>query len=391
MRIAYLCHQSLPAPDTNSEQLLRTLVELTKTGLKIDLIVPRDTGSVSAATDRDAELASYYALPEGAFRTGLRLIELAWPRLLRGTFREAAHDVRAARLACRGKYDAVYTRDLFALLIALIAGAPAFLETYRADVNRLRRFAAWRRFCYQSRSLRGVITHSRYAQRSFVEAGIQEERTLLAYNGFAPELMQPILSRIEARQILGWPAHRTTVLYSGHVHRRKGTEVLLSLATRLPEMDFVLLGGVEGSTEVRWFQEQLLRARADNVTLHPRVRPGAVPQYLYAADCLVIPPTSRPLNEYGRTVLPMKTFLYLAAGRPILAPRLPDIGEVLEHGRNAWLVPPDDPSAAAAALRQMLADGKTCDRLATQARMDASRYTWASRAESIARFLRSVG
>ena len=47
----------------------------------------------------------------------------------------------------------------------------------------------------------------------------------------------------------------------------------------------------------------------------------------------------------------MKTFSYLAAGRPIVAPDLPDLREVLRHNENALLVPPDDVDAAAAAIR----------------------------------------
>ena len=38
----------------------------------------------------------------------------------------------------------------------------------------------------------------------------------------------------------------------------------------------------------------------------------------------------------------MKVFSYLAAGRAILGPTLPDLQEILVHDQNAWLVPPDN-------------------------------------------------
>jgi glycosyltransferase involved in cell wall biosynthesis len=119
----------------------------------------------------------------------------------------------------------------------------------------------------------------------------------------------------------------------------------------------------------------------------PRVPPAEVARFLFAADVLVFPPTAAALRA-GRTVLPMKTFQYLAAGRAILAPDLPDLREVLRHDANAVLVPPDVPGAAADALRGLLGDVPRRERLAAAALADAARYTWDARAAKIAAFLR---
>ncbi len=129
------------------------------------------------------------------------------------------------------------------------------------------------------------------------------------------------------------------------------------------------------------------RLGVTNVRLVPWVQATALSPYLYAADVLLIPPGSRPLNS-GHTVLPMKTFLYLAVGRPILAPRLPDIEEVLEDGRNAILVPPDDLDAAAERLLSLLADRELQQRIGASARQDSLSFTWEARACRLAEFLR---
>jgi glycosyltransferase involved in cell wall biosynthesis len=108
-----------------------------------------------------------------------------------------------------------------------------------------------------------------------------------------------------------------------------------------------------------------------------------LPALLYAADLLLIPPSASPLHEHGRTVLPMKLFTYLAAGRPILAPCLPDLQELLTDGDNALLVPPDDITAAAAAARRLLRDRDLAERISTAA-LDRSRgLTWRARAERL--------
>jgi len=100
-------------------------------------------------------------------------------------------------------------------------------------------------------------------------------------------------------------------------------------------------------------------------------------------------PTDEPLTRYRRTVLPMKVFSYMAAGRPILAPALPDLEEVLTHDQTAVLVPPDDAGLAARALRDLLGDPARAGRLAAAA-LDASReFTWEARARKISSALQT--
>ncbi len=125
------------------------------------------------------------------------------------------------------------------------------------------------------------------------------------------------------------------------------------------------------------------RCGANNLILVPRVGLRDVARYLYAADCLIIPPTDAPLTRYRHTVLPMKVFSYLAAGRPILAPSLPDIEEVLTDNVNAVLVPAGNVGAQAAALRALLAEPARAARLAGSALESSKGFTWSARAAAI--------
>jgi glycosyltransferase involved in cell wall biosynthesis len=85
-------------------------------------------------------------------------------------------------------------------------------------------------------------------------------------------------------------------------------------------------------------------------------------------------------------VLPLKLFLYLAAGRPIFAASSPDTAEILEHDRNAWLVPPGDVAQAESKLKLLLSDGARLERLGNACRDLAADLTWDARAAKIETF-----
>ena len=386
MRIAYLCHQILPAAQTNSEQLIRSVIELHRHGIEIDLYIPRSPAS-DPSVSPEAAIARFYGVDPASFDSGLRLVHLNGIGRPGRTLAEGWHDVHSAFSSRKQSYDLVYTRDLFALAIALMLRMPAVLETYRAKINQQRRFAPWRYLCYRRPNLLGVVTHSRFSQRSFVDAGIPADRVLVAYNGYSPELMGPARSKLDARRELGLPTDQRLVVYAGHVGQRKGTDRIIEVARALQAVRFLVVGAVPGSADAIRFDRLAADAGVTNLLSIPRVPPPAVPMYLHAADCLLIPPSSEPLARFGGTVLPMKTFLYLASGRPIVAPDLPDLREILTDDRNALLVSPDSTDAAARAIQRILDQPDLAARLGETARAEATGFTWAARGRRIAEFL----
>ena len=64
-------------------------------------------------------------------------------------------------------------------------------------------------------------------------------------------------------------------------------------------------------------------------------------------------------------------------GRPIVASDLEQIGQTLEHGRTAWLVPPGDVEALADAMARLASDAAARRALGAAARQQAvARHTW---------------
>jgi glycosyltransferase involved in cell wall biosynthesis len=119
------------------------------------------------------------------------------------------------------------------------------------------------------------------------------------------------------------------------------------------------------------------------VTIVPFQPAEKLSDYIFAADLLLIPPSWAPLAKYGSTVLPLKLFFYLAAGRPILAGETPDVMEVLRHGENAYLCRPDDVAALVEGIGAVLGDEALAARIAGKALEDSRELTWSARVRKI--------
>jgi UDP-galactopyranose mutase len=111
--------------------------------------------------------------------------------------------------------------------------------------------------------------------------------------------------------------------YTGSLSERLDPEIIAQLAAQRPELQIVLIGPVHGDFSPR--------PEAPNIHyLGPRAH-EELPSYLARFDLALIP---FRLNEMTRSLNPIKTLEYLAAGRVVIASALPDIerfyGEVVE-------------------------------------------------------------
>lgn len=408
MRIAYVTDQFLPGDSTDTIQLVTMSAAFGEVGVDLRLFYPRiakdhdappSTPDQRVAAERVAatRIASHYgvqphfeAVPlDGPYPAplGLRGLE---------KLSHAAISTRllANEIAAKDGADIVYTRNLPIVLAALTnTRLPVFYETYRPWPlqSRAKRvlFAGLR----NSPRFAGLILHSELAAASYRDMGFEDDRLIVAHNGVEAGRFAEATSKFEARRSLGidlprpgvarahGQAQRPVVLYAGQVSPDKGIGILLDAAERLPRVDFIIVGSRgQGPIEQR-------AAKIANVRVIPWQSPAMVERWLAAADILVIPPTRGPLEKVGNTVLPIKTFQYLASGRAIVAPRTPDLIEVLEDGHNARLVRPDDLADFVAALDQLVRNPVLADELGANARAEGLANTWQARAEKVLAFI----
>ena len=151
------------------------------------------------------------------------------------------------------------------------------------------------------------------------------------------------------------PEGARVLLGLGRLVPQKGYDVALrafaDVRQRHPDTVLLILG--EGPE--RGSLEQLGRDLGLDDSLLLPGRAGDVAAWLERAELLV-----HPARWEGFGLVLLEAML---AGLPVIATRVSAIPEIVADGESGLLVPPDDPGALAAALKEVLADGELARRL----------------------------
>lgn len=373
LRILYAWDRLLPTTATDAEQATSTMTALARRGHEVTVLLPRALTGRGISAD---ELRAEYKV-----RGALSVRHVAVPLVSQIAVRKFWYAGYVAAGGALPAHDFVYTRNSATFMALITRGVPTLYDTHRAWPDHLPPTKPLFRAAMQRDNFVGAVFHSEFARSSYLRLGIDSARLRTVHNGYDPARFQSGLSSAEARRKLDLPLDRKLVVYTGHISALKGLDTLLGMASRCPDALFLLVGS-EGDGLV----ERAAR-KHDNVRVLPWQPYHVAAQYMVSADVLVLPPSSVGLKVAGHTVLPMKLFGYLAAGRAVLAPATPDLRELLRDDENAVLVAPGELSPAADALRSLLADEGRRTRLAEAARRTGEALTWDARAEKIERFV----
>lgn len=354
----------LSAQKANVVQVTSMCAALADSGFEVSLAVP-ESREQSGAT----QAAGYRVLTYPKLTVGGRLATLGSYAGARALIREHEPDLCLVRVPVL-------------LRAAQGCGVPTVLELHNSKLHTRSRLLdrLWRRQllrAVRSDAVPLVITISDALRDYWANEGIPREKMIALHDGFAADAFATRLDRAEARAKLGIDSDAKVVTYAGSLYADRGIETILDLAGLFPEVRFVVVGGPEQ-------HRQLYSSRAaelGNVELVGWVEPHRVPDYLFAADVLLmIWSRSVPTINYCS---PLKMFEYMAAGRVIVGHGFPTIREVLRDGETALLADPDDFEALAAKLRQALTSPHGPE-IAERARQLAfDEYTWRARAERI--------
>lgn len=382
----YVANVRIPSERANAYQILAQVDALLAMGRAVTILAPARRNSFSLSDDR---IAQWYGLrfdPRIERLPCIDWIDSVPPRFQRLPF--VLQSLTFARSLSnrlrRAPPSIVYSRDAWSLALlprAMHSRHAVFFEVHDLpeDEGRLKKLIETLRRCA------GVVTITRGLAADLVARGVDEGAILVLPDAYDARRFAQPLDRAAARKRIGVAVDRPLAVYAGHLFPWKGGDVLVEAAAGAG-FDVLMVGGREDDRAR--VAARIAAIGAKNIHLKAPVPPGEVPEYLAAADVLVLP-NSKKTRISERYTSPLKLFEYLAMGRPIVASKLPSLEEVLVDGENARLVTPDDPAALRAGIEEVLRDRGLADALAQRGRAIADTYTFETRARELAKFVDS--
>ncbi len=375
MHLTLIAPTYLPARRANTIQVMKMAQAILENGHQVEVTVPAAPGARTGVSW--PELAAQYGLQERFPVTWLP----AQPRL-----RSYDYAWRAVRLARERKTDAIYTRLPQAALMGGMARLAVVYEIHDLPMGRVGP-VLFRRILASPNTRRIVFITRALAEACEERYPLSSSRRVIAADGVDLHRYQDLPDPEQARRLLAGrlelPA-RFTAGYTGHLYPGRGAALILALAGRFAELNFLIAGGEAG--DVARLQQQIEAQSLRNVFLTGFVANAELPLYQAACEVLLMPYQRRVAASSGGDIAsflsPMKLFEYLASGRAILSSDLPVLREVLNQ-QNVVLLPGEHPESWVEALERLRSDAPLRRRLGAQAREDARGYSWRQRAVKI--------
>jgi glycosyltransferase involved in cell wall biosynthesis len=226
-----------------------------------------------------------------------------------------------------------------------------------------------------------IIVVSEVLREELTGRGISADRIRVNPNAVDPDHFYPGRAREAGRKNLKVAPDEVLVGFAGSFSLWHGIEILEQAIVRLlsdpstSRLRFVLMGNGLLHGEMR--SALAAYEKTGRVIFTGSLPSEKVIEYLDASDLLVSPHIPMPDGSrfFGS---PTKLFEYMAMGKGIVASRLEQLAEVLEHDRTGWLVTPGDVEELTGAIRGLAQNPAKRESLGIAARRAAiERHSWA--------------
>ncbi|MEN6428834.1 MAG: glycosyltransferase family 4 protein [Phycisphaerales bacterium] len=377
VRLCYIYSAPLPSGSPSAVQVMRMCEGFAQIGCR-PLLLARGTDSVQASSEALRSLFDYYGIRDPFDVLLMPLRRLRKWGIAMGVVSSILFAWCAVRKAMSIKPAVLYTRDIYTAWLAAERGLRVVFEEHAQPKRRIHEWM--RRRLLRSGNTLGIVFISHALEACYKASalfGDGQARTLVAHDAAATSQVRPVhdATKVDGRRLV--------IGYVGSFLPGRGIELILSLAARLPHLQFRLIGGT-----LEQIRGPSPRAIPANVECCGFVEPGKVSALFDGMDILLMPYQVHTTTHGGvvstQWMSPLKMFEYMASGVPLIASDLPVLREVLVPECNGLLVAPDDVGAWAQAIQRLAGDCELRQRLAASARADVVRkYNWSVRAKTI--------
>ncbi len=365
MNIFYLSSSTIISQKANSVQVMKMCDAFSKLGHNVVLFAKKNQKELNNNLE---DIKKYYGINN---EFDIRLIKSSSIRLFGGL--EYGYKVLKTIKELRIKPDIFYGRNLYALINCVHLNKPIIYESHA--VPSLGRKTLEQYLFSKPQFIRLVVINQAlfsYYKNNFKIFIKHPEKLCLAPDGAGINynIRTNIINKIP---IIG---------YAGSLYPGKGIETIIKIANKLPEYKFVVAGGTP--QQINQFNEN------NNITFKGYINPSNIPEFLSSCDILLAPYSNKVYSEILKKInivnwmSPLKIFEYMASKKPIIASNLPEIKEILEDKKTAYLVDHNNITGWKNTIVKILCKPKIANSIAENAFMELkNKYTWDRRAKRV--------
>jgi len=236
-----------------------------------------------------------------------------------------------------------------------------------------------------ARKAHSVVVGSAGMRRYLIERGVTPEKIFTIYPTADDHFFLPVRRRAEIRQRYDLGG-KMVVGFIGSMAPYQRVDLLLRAAVEVRRLadniQFFVVGDGPGMASLKRFVAD--HDLEDSVSFTGRVPYNDIPEYCGAMDVCVIPHGT----WYGS---PTKLFEYAASGKPVIAPRIEPIQEIIRDGENGLLIETGDVADLAKKILTLAENPSLGTRLGAELHQEMLRkHTWDSNTDKLINIFKAI-
>ncbi len=365
MKIVYISRSIIPSRTANSIHVMKMCNALASLGHEVTLLAPW-TKKLEEKNIND--FFEYYGVEKN-----FELKKLYSPNIK--YLKKRIYSFRCLKQVQNINPDIVYGRDdMFAFYLTQKAGFFSLFEKHEPYDGKGFNDFFFDKFMKENTNNLKLVVNSNELKKMYNKSyGLNLDSILAANNGtnIIPNENIPSGVNIDKEKI--------QIGYVGSLFKGRGIDIIISLAKKVPNATFHIIGGKDKDIEFWKSQEDL-----DNLIFHGFVEPKETYKYRNMCDILLAPYQSdNEGNRSSKYMSPIKLFEYMSSKKAIVCSNFKVVYEAL-NDETALLVDSSDLDAWESAVNTLIEDKQKREKLANNAYEKFLKYhTWSARAQKI--------
>lgn len=217
-----------------------------------------------------------------------------------------------------------------------------------------------------------VIVVSHYIKQYFINKGLHPEKIFVLPNAVDIDIFNERRCNRDIRSEYGVPKDVIVIGFVGSMEKYHGVKVLIEASIKVVEkrknVHFLLVGPINENNNYTEFLKT--EGIIDFFTITGGVPFIDVPEYISTMDICVMPHS----NKYGS---PIKIFEYGAMGKPVIAPRIGPVEEVIKDVKEGLLITPGHPDELANKILTLISNPQLARKIGRNLKKKVYTYhTW---------------